>query len=428
MKKQLLLSIAILLMSQFVYGGCSNSGGFWQNQIRKSRNIETFFMNNYKCRDTIYRHLKNHQKLYYDVVLYPRGLNKAQYKNRWFTMSINSDKEFFKTFPFFNNYFIKYKNSLTDREIRCFQRQRGFPYPIPKEKFYAELQKRGILNDVSYLYPLIRWSHDANGQDMRLSQERVEKAEQRFGIKRGEVGDKIQFARYISVFDSDYEFVANQMALKLGIPYMDAYKLLVIITYLESRGNIFASSSTGAFGPLQLTMHYYMMYGEPNNPFNPRASLMKLANKFIHYSRGGRSVDTSVIAYKSGSFDKCINGIDIDSVDCRYFYDYKKLMSDMVNLNTKISISRYMTGKAYFRKDMESLNRSYNTNELKFYEPYQYAVLRGSVLNSRARDHQFKTGVMFRSLGKMKRSDIYNLQDQYGIAEIGMTSDKMVCY
>jgi hypothetical protein len=428
MKKQLLLPMVILLMSQFIYGACSNSGGFWQSQIKKSRNIETFFMKNYECRNSFYRHLKNHQKLYYDVVLYPRGLNKAQYKNRWFSMSIDTDKEFFKTFPFYNNYFTKHKNSITDRELRCFQRQRGFPYPVPKKKFYAELQKRGIQNDVSYLYPLIRWSHDKNGVDMALSSERIKKAEQRFGIKRGKVGDKIQLARYLSVFDTDYEFVANQMALKLGIPYIEAYKLLVIITYLESKGNIFALSSTGAFGPLQLTMHYYMMYGEPNNPFDPRASLMKLANKFIYYNRVGKSLDTSVIAYKSGSFDKCINGVERDSADCRYYYTYKRLMREMANLNTKIEVSRYMTGKAYFRKDMESLRRSYNINELKFYEPYQYSILKGSVLNSQARDHQFKTGQMFRSLGKMKRSNIYNLQDRYGTAEIGVASDKMVCY
>ena len=428
MKKILLLPMAIFLFTQFVYGACSNSGKFWQSQIQQSKNIETFFMNNYECRNSFYKHLKNSEKLYYDAVLYPRGLKKAQYKNRWYTMSITSDKEFFKTFSFFNNYFTKYKNSITDRELRCFQKQKGFPYPVAKNKFYTELQKRGIQNDVSYLYPLIRWSHDRNGRDMTLSRERVEKAEERFGIKRGKVGDNIQFARYIAVFDSDYEFVANQMALKLGIPYMDAYKLLVIITYMESRGNIFASSSTGAFGPLQLTMHYYMMYGEPNNPFNPRASLMKLANRFIHYHREGRTLDASVIAYKSGSLEKCQNEVERNSVDCRYYYNYKRLMDEMLNMNTKIKVSRYMTGKAYFRKNMESINRSYNTNELKFYEPYQYAVLKGSVLNAQARDSVLKTGQRFKSLGKMKRSDIYKLQDRYGSAEIGMISDKKVCY
>jgi hypothetical protein len=428
MRKKIFIPIAILILSQFIHGACSNNTGFWQQEIRKSKNIETFFMNNYNCKESFYRHLKNHQKLYYDAVLYPRGLKKAQYKNRWFTMSLSQDKEFFKTFKFYNNYFNKYRNSITDRELRCFQKQKGFPYPVPKNAFYTELQKRGIENDVSYLYPLIRWSYDKNGRDMVLSRERVEKTEQRFGIKRGKVGDKIQFARYLAVFDSDYEYIANQIALRLGIPYMDAYKLIAIITYLESRGNIFASSSTGAFGPLQLTMHYYLMYGEPNNPFNPRASLMKLANKFLHYYKIGNSIDASVIAYKSGSLEKCQNGVGRNSADCKYYYNYKRLMSEMSKLNSKIEVSRYMTGKAYFRKGMESLRRSYNTNELKFYEPYQYAVLKGGVLNSQARDHQFKAGSRFRSLGKMKRSDIYKLQDRYGSDKIGVISDKKVCY
>jgi len=170
------------------------------------------------------------------------------------------------------------------------------------------------------------------------------------------------------------------------------------------------------------------MYGEPNNPFNPRASIMKLANKFIHYYKTGNSMDASVIAYKSGSLAKCQSGEGRNSADCKYYYSYKRLMSEMVNLNTKIQVSRYITGKAYFRKRMENLKRSYNTHELKFYEPYQYAVLKGGVLNAQAREHQFKAGNRFNSLGKMKRSDIYKLQDRYGRDKIGVISDKKVCY
>jgi hypothetical protein len=428
MKHKLLFFVTILFVGHSLYGACSTDGRFWQKQMQESPNIETFFMNNFECRDSFYRHLKNSEKLYYDVVLYPQGLQKAQYQNRWKSLSIGSDVGFFKTFPFYNNYFTKYKNSITQRELRCFQKQKGFPYPVAKDKFYAELKQRGIQHDVSYLYPLIRWSHDTNGRDMTLSRERVAKAEEGFGIKRGKVGDKEQFARYIAVFDEDYEFVANQMAVKINIAYMDAYKLLVIITYMESRGNVFASSTTGAFGSLQLTMHYYMMYGEPNNPFDPKASLIKLANKFIHYYRVGKSVDSSVVAYKSGSLEKCQNGVGRNSADCRYFYNYKRLMSEMTNLNTKIKISRHMTGKAYFRKRMHLLNRVRNTNDLRFYEPYQYAVLKGTILNEKSRDSFLKNGQRFRSLDKMKRSDIYDLQDKYGLHEIGMISDKKVCY
>ncbi len=94
---------------------------------------------------------------------------------------------------------------------------------------------------------------------------------------------------------------------------------MVILTFLESRGNLFAISKTGAFGPLQLTMHYYMLYGTPNNPFNPKSSLIKLANKFIYYHRTGKSIDESVIAYKSGSLSKCQDIDVVDDVDCRYF-------------------------------------------------------------------------------------------------------------
>jgi hypothetical protein len=355
-------------------------------------------------------------------------IKKAQYKNRWFVMSLGSDKEFFKSYPFFNNYFTKYKNTITTQELQCFQRQKGFPYPVPKKKFFSELKKRGIQNDVSYLYPLIRWSHDKNGRDMRLSRERVLKSEQRFGIKKGVIGDRIQFARYLAVFESDYEYVANHLAQQLNISYMDAYKLLVIITYMESKGNIFAISSTGAFGPLQLTMHYYMMYGEPNNPFNPRASLIKLANKFIYYHRIGKTLDASVVAYKSGSLEMCLDGRAKNSTDCRYYYSYKKMMSDMLNMDTKIQVSRYMTGKAYFSEEIKLLRRNYNNRMAKFYEPYQYAILKGSVLNAQARDSLFKSGQKFRSLGKMKRSDIYSLQNRYGVNEIGVASDKKVCY
>jgi len=52
---------------------------------------------------------------------------------------------------------------------------------------------------------------------------------------------------------------------------------LVKVNILDQEVTI-AISKTGAFGPLQLTMHYYMLYGTPNNPFNPKSSLIKLAN------------------------------------------------------------------------------------------------------------------------------------------------------
>jgi len=428
MKKHLLIPVALLLLGHFSYGACSNNGRFWRQQIDHSRSLETFFMKNYECRNTLYNYLTNSEKLYYDVVLYPRNLKKSQYKNRWFSMSVTSDKEFFKTFSFFNNYFAKHKNALNDQELRCFQKQRGFPYPLKKAELFREINRQGLQNDVSYLYPLIRWSHDIMGQDMSLSRERVEKAEQRFGIQRGRVGDKEQLARYLAVFDSDYDYVANHMAQKMNISYMDAYKLIVILTFMESRGNIFAISNTGAFGPLQLTMHYYMMYGEPNNPFNPRSSLIKMANKFIHYNRLGHGLDASVVAYKSGSLTKCINGEGRGSADCKYYYTYKRLMSEMVGKETKIKVSRYMTGKAYFRQNMKNIKRSHNNYDVKFYEPYQYAVLKGGVLNAQARIGVLKSGKQFKTLGRMKRTDIYELQDRYGVNEIGVISDKKVCY
>jgi len=425
---RLKIIILVLFLVQGLYAHCSNSIGYWKSKIKKSGTIEEFFIDNYECQNNFYKALDTPQKIYFDTVLYPRGLNKNQYTNRWLAMLIQNDNDFFKRFPFFNNYFAIHKDSITTRQLQCFQKQKGFPNPVSKSKFYYELHKRGMDNDVKYLYPLIRWAYLNSGIDMGLSAKRVKTARSIFGINIGKIGDNKQFARYIALFDREYDYVANYLSNNINIPKIEAYKLLVILTYLESRGNIFALSSTGAFGPLQLTMHYYMMYGQPNNPFNPKSSLIKLANKFIYYNRIGKSLDSSVIAYKSGSLQKCQNNFGVNDVDCRYYYDYKKYMYNMKDLNSKGAISKYLTGKSYMYPLLYSLTRAINLYSAKQYEPYQYALVRGNILDNRIRNTLYIDGGYFKSLGKMKRSDIYKLQDIYGSSQIGIVSDKKVCY
>ena len=427
MKKILKITLLLFGLSALLFANCSNDNRVWQTKIANSPSIETFFMNNYACKNSFYRSLSTVQKIYFDTVLYPNGLNERAYKNRWKSMLLD-DKAFFKTFNFFNNYFTKHHAKVSKKEFSCFQRQKGFASAVSQSSFYHELAKRNMLHDVNYLYPLIRWAYVHNGVDMQLSRERVQKAETLFGIKKGKVGDREQYARFIALFDEEYASVAGDLASALNISETKAYKLLVIITYLESRGNIFAASTTGAFGPTQLTLHYYMMYGEPNNPFSVKGSLVKLANKFVHYHRIGKSLNTSVVAYKSGSLSKCQDGVHNNDVDCRYFNDYKRYMREMNGFNSKSDISRHLTGKSYFYKGLSNLNRTKNSYGLKHYEPYQYAVLKGNTLNNRAQRSQYLNGSYFNSLGKMKRSDIYELQDRFGVRNVGVISDKKVCY
>ena len=429
MKKQLVFVGLVLLITQYLNAECSNSKKFWDNKIANSASIEQFFLDNYECQGSFYPKLKTPQKIYFDTVLYPKNLTKEAYINRWYAMLFTTnDSDFFRKFSFFNNYFTTHRGKITTQELECFQKQKGFKKPIPSGEFYGELAKRDMLNDVGYLYPLIRWAYVHNGVDMELSRERVSKAEKAFGIKKGEVGDKEQFARFIALFEEEYNDVASDLSKQLGISQIEAYKLLVVITYLESRGNIFAVSTTGAFGPTQLTLHYYMMYGEPSNPFSVKASLSKLANKFIHYNRIGKSIDSSVVAYKSGNLSKCQNGRNSGDVDCRYYNDYKRYMREMGSFSVKNDISRYLTGKSYFFPEIRELKRSRNRHSLKHYEPYQYAILKGNTLRDRAVESQFLDGRAFKSLGRMKRSDIYELQDRFGANSIGVISDKKVCY
>ncbi len=427
MKKTLQTILFLVTFSELIFATCSNDNRVWQSKIANSSSLEGFFIQNYLCKESFYRSLSTAQKIYFDTVLYPNNLDERAYKNRWKAMLVD-DKEFFKTFNFFNNYFTKHHAKVSNKEFSCFQRQKGFASEVSKHNFYAQLAKRDMLHDVSYLYPLVRWAYVHNGVDMQLSRERVQKSEQAFGIKKGKVGNNEQFARFIALFDDEYSSVANSLATALNISETKAYKLLLIITYLESRGNIFAASTTGAFGPTQLTLHYYMMYGEPNNPFSIKGSLIKLANKFVHYHRIGKSLDSSVVAYKSGSLSKCQNGVNNSDVDCRYYNDYKRYMRVMNNMSNKNDISRQLSGKSYFYKGLSSLNRSRNKHDLKHYEPYQYAVLKGNTLRDRAQKSKYLNGSYFNSLGKMKRSEIYELQDSLGNRNIGVISDKKVCY
>ncbi|RUM73825.1 MAG: hypothetical protein DSZ11_05050, partial [Sulfurovum sp.] len=428
MKKQLVIVSLVLVLTQYLSAECSNSKAFWQSKIAQSASIEQFFLDNYACQKSFYPKLETSQKLYFDTVLYPKNLNKEAYLNRWYAMLFTNDSDFFRKFSFFNNYFTTHREKITTQELNCFQKQKGFANPVPRRAFYGELAKRDMLNDVGYLYPLIRWSYVHNGVDMKLSRARVKKAEKAFGIKKGKVGNKEQFARFIALFEEEYGDVASSLSKKLGISPIKAYKLLVVLTYLESRGNIFAVSTTGAFGPTQLTLHYYMMYGEPSNPFSPKASLIKLSNKFIHYHRIGKSLNSSVIAYKSGSLSKCQNGRNNNDVDCRYYNDYKQYMREMSSFSQKDEISRYLTGKSYFFPEITHLKRTKNQYSLKHYEPYQYAVIKGKILRDRAVESRFLNGQTFKSLGRMKRSEIYELQDKFGANHIGVISDKKVCY
>jgi len=427
MKKRLKITLLLLSFTLSLFANCSQERSVWQTKLANSTSIERFFMNNYACQNSFYKSLSTAQKIYFDTVVYPNGLNERAYKNRWRAM-LSDDTEFFKTFNFFNNYFTKHHNSVTTKELSCFQRQKGVTFSGSKNSFYHQLAQKDRLHDVSYLYPLIRWAYVHNGVDMELSRERVQKAERAFGIKKGKVGDREQFARFIALFSDEYESVAKELATALNISQTKAYKLLVTITYLESRGNIFAASTTGAFGPTQLTLHYYMMYGEPNNPFSVKGSLAKLANKFVHYYRIGKSIDASVVAYKSGSLSKCQNGQHRNDVDCRYYNDYKRYMREMANLSSRSEISKQLTGKSYFSNGLKQLKRAKNFHGLKYYEPYQYAVLKGNTLSNQAQRSQYLNGNYFNSLGRMKRSDIYELQDRFGVRNVGVISDKKVCY
>lgn len=425
--KRFIILITFFITTRMLHATCSESPQYWQMQMRQSPAIEQFFMQNYRCQRDFYQHLNTAQKIYFDTVIYPGNLTEEQYQNRWLAMSMQDDRAFFKTFTFFNNYFTAHKDSITTKQLECFQAQKGFPRYVPREQFYRELAQRNMSHDVSYLYPLIRWSYANNGIDMSLSAQRVQRAEQLFGIKRGKIGDSEQFARFLALYDAEYDYVANELANQINITPITAYKLLVILTYLESRGNIFAVSNTGAFGPLQSTLHFYMLYGEPNNPFDPKASLAKLANKFVHYYREGRTLDASVIAYKSGSLNKCTNGMGQNSADCQYYYNYKNYMSRMDGVWDKGEISRYMTGNSYFFPELAQLQRLHNPNGLVYYEPYQYAVPKNGLLSDRLQNTIYLSGVVSKSLGKMKRSEIYKLQDRYGVNQIEVISDKSIC-
>jgi len=422
--------VILILAGYSLYAKCPTSIEYWQEKIKKAKTIEQFFIDNYSCQREFYNALDVGGKIYFDAVLFSkkRRLSKKQYINRWLAMMLQNDREFFKRFTFFNNYFDTHKDNITLKQLHCFQRQKGFKRPIEKYSFFNELKKRGLESDVIFLYPLIRWVYSNNGIDMYLSSKRVQIAQKLFGMSISEVGDREQFARYIALFDREYEYVSKYLAKNLNIPKIEAYKLLVVLTFLESRGNIFALSSTGAFGPLQLTMHYYLMYGQPNNPFSPKSSLIKLANKFIYYYRVGKSLDTSVIAYKSGSLQKCQDEFRVEDEDCKYYYNYKDYMYQMRGLTKKREISKYLTGKSYMYKELYTLKRVINFYSTKQYEPSQYALIRGDIFDNKTKVGLYLDGGYFRTLGKMKRSDIYRLQSIYGTHQIGLVSDKKVCY
>ena len=120
--------------------------------------------------------------------------------------------------------------------------------------------------------------------------------------------------------------------------------------------------------------------------------------------------------------------MNTSDVDCRYYNDYKRYMREMSSMNNKSAISRHLSGKSYFSKSFSTLKRAKTPYDLKHYEPYQYAVLKGNTLANRAQKSQHLNAGYFNSLGKMKRSEIYELQNRFGVRSVGVISDKKVCY
>jgi len=271
---------------------------------------------------TLYTHLTrkyNPQSRKYDD-----RVSDQIFRNRIYVLADMNEQDFYQRYRNIKNgdlFFDYARKKLTLSKLKSILQQE---YTLPggvitmpryelmgysKTEFMTEQETTEILKripdivHIEFIRPLILEIFGLLTEDemKKISSERVQDIAEHFGSPPGRTGDNALYSEFFDIFGQDIWNGAVELSKQVEIGELNAFKWIAILMTIESRGNMFAVSSTGALGPLQHTYYFYFKLQPASIPFDPKKSALKTGQEFGKYYKQYKSIEKAVVCYHDGS-------------------------------------------------------------------------------------------------------------------------------
>ena len=246
------------------------------------------------------------------------------FRNRIYVLADMNEQDFYQRYRNVKNgdlFFDYARKKLTLSKLKSILQQQ---YTLPggvitmpryelmgysKTEFMAEQETAEILKripeiaHIEFIRPLILeiFGQLTEEEMKKISSERVQDIAEQFGSPPGRTGDKALYSEFFDIFGQDIWNGAVELSKQVEISELDAFKWIAILLTIESRGNMFAVSSTGALGPLQHTYYFYFKLQPASIPFDPKKSALKTGQEFGKYYKQYNSIEKAVVCYHDGT-------------------------------------------------------------------------------------------------------------------------------
>ena len=272
---------------------------------------------------TIYQFLRKKQVLGKKNSRYAE-VSQQVYENRLFVLANMDDEDFFQRYRSVKNNQLFYDYAKTRLSIQEFKQLMSESYRLPggnftlpryrllgytdksfqKETSFEAIYRRipdTVQTDFIFLTVKTIFSRLSRKEIKSLSRgSRIQEIGELFGSQPGAVGDEYTYRTFYDLYLKDLEEAGRVLGREAGISALEGFKWLTILSSIESRGNIFALSQTGALGPFQHTMSFYYNMKPMTIPFHPKAAAIKTAKEFGRYYRKYGSFAKAVSCYHDG--------------------------------------------------------------------------------------------------------------------------------
>lgn len=260
-----------------------------------------------------------------------KPVSQEVYETRLFVLTALSDQDFYERYRKISNdklFFDQAEARLGASQVKALLAE---PYALPggeisvpryelleytPTQFQAETSVRALLAripskvHIDFIRPLIVATAQKldPAEKSALAKQRVGELAQHFGSTVGAVGNRDTLATFFELFPDELRTGASATASVAGVPELTAQKWIACLLTIESRGNLFAVSPTGALGPFQHTYWFYFDTKPPSIPFDVAKSAAKTGSEIGRYYRNylqrtgspDEAIDRAVAAYNQG--------------------------------------------------------------------------------------------------------------------------------
>lgn len=255
---------------------------------------------------------------------YDDKVSERIFQNRIYALSQMNEQDFYQRYRNVKNdalFFDYAQKKLTLPQLKSILSQEytlpGGAIVVPryelmgysKAEFMSEEKVEEILKripdtvHIEFIRPLIIEIFDRLTKEemSKIGSERIQDIAEHFGSPVGRTGDKGLYTEFFDIFGQDMWNGAVEASKQCGVSELDAFKWIAILMTIESRGNMFAVSSTGALGPLQHTYYFYLKMQPASIPFDPRKSALKTGREFARYYKQYKSIEKAIVCYHDGT-------------------------------------------------------------------------------------------------------------------------------